>query len=334
MSFIFRDGSIIPRGRYNRSVSVYNRFIKYWGTEFQLDSLGNPVEVYSPRRTFYIDGYIIDTVSKNFIKGLGLNWEEFISNNVDKEVETMYFILKSGFKWNGEKPWVDFDETEIPTSDFIVPTNKQISDTINNAFAEDNNIKVTITYGSDTARYIEEHELLWSATGGEIVSGGLNISTIRSIVETNPWYFLANSRHKDYTKNSLPSSSYDGGNEDATIGYHKLSQRKVTSFQVRTSNNVHGVLATLDNIAFTKIGSVKEEQVITSDKGLMNGQITSYSYTQEYIFNGVNESSQLVLDISAWFQSYFRNTFDISYSPRSNDRHQEELTTSMIDNKY
>lgn len=336
MSFIYRDASVVPRERTNQAISNYKRFDKFWGRRI-VDGIES-YEVSSP--FFYTKaGFDQSETTKKFVKSLGINWSEFIAQDINEEIEGMFFTLRGGFEWDGTKAYAPFSTPKTPTEAFIVPTPQQIVDNFNSAIQVDERVKVTVSYGGQLKRYIDEHELEWIATGVEVVSGGLNTSAIRSVLHSNPWYYFANSRHEPYVKNSTPFQLYDGNQgEKIPLAGSYLSDRKLPPCDTSSTVDILGTFALLgDNASFEIVltdGLPRiEESIITKSTGINDGEALEYQYTLEYIFKGVSASSSMVKQIHNWYSFYFENLDDIPITDGTRDRYKEEITTSAIDTK-
>jgi len=320
MSFIYRDNLGPKTARTNSYGSLFRRFdgsistkkknedkdkecsslsddICFfegaWGSEYVGKTVANPIgiEVYDEKLRFFRKGkFRIDEPMKRFITALGMDWNEFISQDISKEIDHVWFEFKGGFAWDGstrfdgtyaKKDW-DFTDPNspnspkfTPTAALVAPSNADLSDSINDIFAPDTYemlpptveepsgastldeddapyegelvntlvrsadvIEVTITYGGALKRYINEHSLEWIATGVEIIppedSTGFDSVAIRKAVLSNPWYYLANSRHKPYYKNSNQFQTYNAGDYNMPQDNIKMpSDRKLPACDVQ-----------------------------------------------------------------------------------------------------
>ena len=333
MSFLQRDLATIPRAKLATAQALYVHFNKFWKTK----TVGDGVEVYEPSALIYYGGgFRQDTVTKKFVKALGMSWEEFTGQSVDDEIETMSFVFKPGFHWDGYKAYSNHGDAKTPTYGFNRPTKQQIVDSINREYAVGEELKATIAYGGELKRYVSEHELEWVATGSRIEAGGFNSNTVRSILHSNPWYFFANSRHMPYSKDSNPFQIYTGNN-DTLETYYSQSDRKLPVTEVYAEGSTHGVLAVLgDNNVFEVLLKDGEPLILdpqTTTRHNSDGETLRYQYSLSYTFKGCDIYSQLVKDIDEWFDNYYDDIRTIPIINRPVDKYKEELTTSTIDTK-
>ena len=68
----------------------------------------------------------------------------------------------------------------------------------------------------------------WSTSSSTITAAVLNASHVREVIDSNPWYYLANSRHQPYVKDSSPFQHYDGSGSDPIINYSSSKTRRTT----------------------------------------------------------------------------------------------------------
>jgi hypothetical protein len=337
MSFIYRDSSVIPRSILNLKIATYKNFDAYWGKHI-INVGGKDIRVYNDKRFYYRKGFIVDTVSRKFIKSLGLNWEDFTSQKIDNEVESMWFYLKGGYKWDGAVAYSGFDKVN-PTKPALRPAVQNIIDDFNNSFEIGEKVKCTVSYGGDLKRYISDHELLWTTTGVSVEAGSLNKEHIRSVLHSNPWYYFVNSRHLPYIKDSNPFQLYDGGNVSVPLTTYKPSARTLPTVDVYGENNVLSIFALLGDVGVFKPildddGDIKIIDENETTYHTDDGEAIRYTYTIEYEFRGVSRNSQLIKDIDSWFSVYNQNIQDIKYKPTDPDKYREEMITSTIDTKF
>ncbi len=353
--------------RYNQATATYQIFKAFWDTE-KIDGPNGKVEVFVDRMIFYNNGFLKSTQLKKFAKSIGIVWEDFISQDIDSEVELMYFYLKDGYVWSGERAWVDFGSYQkTPTNPKRAPTAQEVADSINAAYDIGEQVKVTISYGGALGRYISEHDLTWIATGVDIITGPLNTDVIRSVIHSTPWYFMVNSRHMPYVKNSSPYQEYHGGNDTLETVY-RPTDRKLSVCEVYSEKSRYGIFALLNreesfeleldangnavlydenigtngagvNTAQYELVEQSDGSFLLEDIGGVNsyggrGEVVDYRYTLQYTFKGVTASSALVQEILGWYDFYYEDLDDIKYEPRENDKYKEELTTTMIDTKF
>jgi len=277
------DGSITSKkGRY---------FPGMWGSGY-LDG----IEVYNKRVVFFHDGFIVDERIKKFIKILGMKWDEFAEYDSDEmnQIDKMWFYIKPHFKWDGTTrfdgnytggDWVDTPSFK-PTNGLIKPSKEKIAKYMNSVLKVGDELTVEISYGGGLKRYVATHELPWEATGVEVVSGGFNSKSVREKILSDPWYYLANSRHKPYVHDSYQAQTYNSGNSDLATGIKRPSNRRLPVANVALTvdidkdskekrdsdaNNLIALMAFMDN------GSVFEP--IKNKKGEyhFNPKVTTHS---------------------------------------------------------
>ena len=239
MSFIFRD-TLTPQISTTAACSrMYHRFDKMW------PKLANH---YESRYYFYYGGQYQKTDNLvRFLSIFGVSWEEFSANSVDKEIDSIYFYLKSDYEWDGSYALVDdgLNDSRATTSGKF-PTTNEMVEMFNNSLRptdppnppyperastetdeefkvrtdewdeivenrlEDMEIELTIHYGLNK-KYIDAHNLGWSINNtGVIESTGFNFEEIVAITEADPWYYLANARSVQDLDDSKEFQLYDG----------------------------------------------------------------------------------------------------------------------------
>jgi len=244
MSFIYYNGSIIPRMELNKATSTYKRFTRFWGTETKQNAEGQNVKVYKEKAQFYTNAFRTGKVTKEFVKAIGMKWSEFIGQDIDSEIDTMYFYMKHGFKYSGERA---FDSPVNTTIDFIDPTDQMICDTLNKEFEVDDEVDVTISYGGALKRYVSIHSLEFEVTGIGISPAVLNTKEIREVLASNPWYYYANSRHVEYDLDSKQFQLYDGSGTDVTSSGGTPTPRSTPVCSTASTVSYMGALALVDN---------------------------------------------------------------------------------------
>jgi len=348
------------------STALHERFKKYWPKHS--DGI-----TYSSKANFYFnDSFRIDDVTKKFVKGIGMNWEEFINQEVDSEIETMYFQIKPGFVWDGTKANADFDDKYPATQKLAAPSASWIASKINSELAitttmepildeygdpvlgEDGEITyeeithypeimVNAEYGGATRRYIDEHELTWVATGSGISTGPFPAPKIREQLSTNPWYYFANTRHLGYVKDSTPSEEYDGGDYGVPEATYRATSRMLPTTAVSCSTSRYGVFALMnDDNSFELVRNengtpkVFKEQMLTSGSNELytRTQVVRYKYSYKYIFRGITVTSPIIKDMVKWYESAYQDLSEIAYNPASNDMYREDLSNSVADTIY
>lgn len=338
MSFLYRDGLIVPRMHFNRNTAAYETFKKYWSTTTKIGVDGKPIEVYVPYMHFYVNGFISDTVTKKFVKAIGMSWEELTSQDVDSEIETMSFILRDGFEWDGSHANSDITSTPVGSKD--PPDTFIIADMLNSSIPLGEEFTATVSYGGSLKRYINEHELSWIATGTSIESGPLDTDTIREVLHSNPWYYLANSRHIQYDKNSNPFYVYSGNVNTNTSTSSYVPRNSALCDVATSSSSPYGIFALLgDDLSFTVSrdtagNAIASEEKVTTNSTVGNNEIVRYVYSYTYVFNGVTPSSPIVKEIYDWIQNYYPDGKGNGIELNPRDKINETKVTATIDTKF
>jgi len=340
--------------------AIFSKFDRAWPKAMIGD-----VEVYAPSLLMYYGGHFrVDEVFKRFIGAMGMNYEEFIKQDVDEDIENMWFTMGPYFWYSGKRA---YDTDVDPTDGLTRPTRADIADALNAQLSVGETIDVTISYGGSVKRYLNEHDLGWEATGLEIKTTPLNTAEIRTVLASNPWYFYANSRHIPYTKGSYPFQLYDGSGTGVTT-QGRFTPQNTAICDVATTTGPLGIMALLDtNDSFEPVlnddGSpyiVSENMTTRSDvpgttskydidvaednslsykeTGKENrlegsGEITRYDYVLRFTYNGVTENSSIVHDLYEWYDYYYQDTSKIPIKFYTTDRKREILVTSTIDTK-
>lgn len=278
---------------------LLNKFDSVWEKTF-IDN----VEVYKPTLTFYLSGtkFRGDIKFKRFIKAIGMSYEEFINQDVDEEIESLYFVLGTNFKWDGSTrpPGTATLPIYTATDNFVIPTAQQLVDQINNVFKKGDTVTVTVSYGGGLGRYIAEHDLPYTVTNNGVITGELNTEEIRSVIHSNPWFYIANSRHVPYSNsNSVPFGS-------------SLKYSNIAPTDVRCTVHPLGVLAVLDNdTSWKQVGDVFDESINTRHN--KEGEVLEYTYKIEYEFQGVRIDSDLIKNCIDWYEIYIDPNTLIQY---------------------
>jgi len=251
MSFIYRDLQAVPTALLYNFSNLYGRFDGSkshsdngfypgaWKTHYKYDLATNKyIEVYDSKLKYFRDGFVHDESIKRFVKALGMNWDEFTDDSGQdlNAVDDMWFYFKGGFQWDGTvrfngtystKDW-NHNNNYAPTKGLDKPTRDQIANEINNVFEVGDTIEIEVSYGGGLKRYISTHELSWVATGVEVVSDGFNAYEVRSKLLSEPWYYLANSRHKPYKYDNYQAQTYNSGrNNELATEIKRPSNRRI-----------------------------------------------------------------------------------------------------------
>jgi len=347
MSFIYRDLLTPSKSLQQSFSSVRGKFKRAWPHGLHTaypdgydDITGHPigvsetVDVYGSKLHFYNGSFQGGLVLKRFVVSLGINYEEFKNQKVDKDIDSMWFKIKGGYSWDGTAGFTgeyknhDWGESPgfDPSPNLDVPDKEEIAASVNAVFEPGQKISITISYGGSLKRYIKEHRLTWLATGGEIVSTGLNESEIQNIVLGNPWYYIANSRHMPYTKNSQQFQLYDSGPYDIpNSDTRRPSNRKLPPCDVSIKLDGHKKPA----------GSASEPNVplglfaLMADSTEWEEVINAENNTR--IFNPITLSSH---SGSAKWTNDFDEDVDVSPRVNSSGRVEAEVLNHQFTVKY
>ena len=320
MSFVYRDmlfPNIVKFGGYS---SLHHRFKRVWGTKY-IDN----VHVYNSTLPIYSGSWRTDVVFKRFLNALGMSHEELISNRVDSDIESIWFYLKGGFAWDGStRPRGTYtgDLLYTATNGLTAPTAITLASEINANLNVGEVLEVTVSYGGDLKRYIEAHTLEYEVTPIGIIGGTLNSSEIRDVLHSNPWYYFANCRHIEYTKDGLPFQIYDGNItsdgvyddvytvESLRVPLCKVSitsedfEQPVGDDAPRKLNfGMFGLMG--DTSVFTPFTNEDGSLAIYDEKissvSTPEGEVLEYTYTVKYTYNGCNASSTILLEMMGFY---------------------------------
>jgi len=312
MSTIYRDATIVPRAMFLRNLKVYRRFLKYWETTHIRDENGDNVKVFKDRaRNFYVgDTFIKDDANTRFIKAIGLSWDALEEQDIDSEIDSLYFVLKN------------FSDTKLS-----VPSKSHIVKHINYGINVGDQFTVTVEYGGSLKRYIKEHSLEYEYTNNGMSVKPLNTEEIRQVIFSNPWYYIGNSRHVRYDKGSTYDFRlYKGSTSNYTSS--KGSSSYVTAVDTSSSSQV-GILALLDNgSSFEQVGDVSSEEIRASKTGAV-----AYRFVVTYKYLGVEESSAVVSSILGWCNYYhnIQNNSIITVGAPISTKLQRQCYSMMVD---
>ncbi len=310
----------------NRATAMYGRFDRFWQKK-----TFNGIEVYVEKMNFYTNGFRIDEVTKRFMKSIGINWTEFINQDIDSEIETMYFYLKPGFRYSGKRA---FDNPVDTLIDYNDPTTEMMSDKFNKQFKVGDIVDVTISYGGSLKRYISEHDLGWVATGDGIQITPLNTKEIQTVLASNPWYYYANSRHIEFTNNNPQFQLYDGTNSTSGIP----TAKSTPVCDVSTSIGSLGVTALLDNgSVFQPVlnldNTIKISNEMIGTDNTSGGSVVKYTYTLSFEYVGCSIHSGLLGNLLNWYDAYYEDTDEIPYELTDVENVHAAKITSQIDTK-
>lgn len=331
MSFIYRDATLVPRATLNMYIATWNKFNKAWGTRFV-----NGVEVYEDKLVYYQNGgFIEDAVLKSFVKSMGLEWEEFTSQEVDNEIEQMWFILKDGFVWSGELPYTNFGKEQVSSVGLVSPTAQELSDKFNSQMIiekleptgeiineeieyetvyEYATVDVTVAYGGELKRYIKEHSLPYTTPASGVVAGAFNSSEIRSILDSDPWYYYVNSRHLPHEENTAPFQSIDGY---VGVGIPRTTYKAAPLESAVTdvsANYELGMFALLGDSSVFEFKEIVSERVIPANTS--DGLATRYEYIYRFTYKGCTSSSKMIGEMIGWYNYYNTTKTIIDTKPK------------------
>jgi len=334
MSFFKFDGATPARAVWNRNSAMYVRFTKFWPTTTVKDSNNKDIEVYERTRNFYTGSFDQSRVTHDFVASLGLDWDRFISQDIDNEIETIYFELKPGeYSWDGKAipPYPDEASGPLPE----IPTREEITQEIIDSFRVKKGvttepvdfIEVTIEYGGGLKRGISEQTVGYDvSSNGLVVPKPLNVREIQTVLHSNPWYYFANSRHLTYKKNNIQipyiDPSYGG-----FIG--KITPESVNVADVATDINPLGVIAVLD-LGTTFVPVVNkdtnsiyyDEEILGSDTNAGVIKRLKYKIKYKYTEPSLKANNHIVEDLFTYYNEYIRirNKYSLDWT------HDERIT--------
>ncbi len=343
MSFIYRNQLLPVTALWNSFSSVYKRFDSVWGKQ----------DITYARKLYYYRGkqFINDPKLKRFLKGLGIRWDEFSEQEIDSEIEEIWFYIDPTYVWDGS--YAGDSRVGVSTKEttqLVTPTRTEIVEMFNEAFTEGDELVVKVDYGGANKRYISEHELPWTINdvgvvysspaeseehASEIVTTPLNTIEIRNTLNSNPWYYFANARQKPYAKNSDQFQLYNDYNPEMPYGDSlNPSSRILGTTQVSTEQDPLGIFALMgnDNI-FERVDNVFNEGYLSSD-GKLDGQALKYTYSQKYKYHTMVEDNPLVDDILLWFEK--KSVLKIAHRPvfRPVGEYREDISYHTRDTAY
>jgi len=250
-----------------------------------------------------------------------VEWEEFISEDVDSEINEMWFYLEpTAYEWDGSfagDSRVKALSTQASTQ-LVIPTRQEIKDMFDEAYSVGDKLTTTVQYGGFTKRYVKEHSLPWEISeSGVVVSQGFNSADIRAKLEGNPWYYLANARQLTDEENHEQFQLYDGGLIDTPHGPNKPSSRLVAASHVFTQPSNYerlpgsqeepiygvGIFAMMSSHVFKRDDKTFKEWYGTSNTVRIDGEVLKYSYSYEYEYMGIDINDELIDQILAYYES-------------------------------
>lgn len=343
MAFIYRNALTPAIIQWNGFMSTYNRFKRAWSTTTE-----DNIAVYNKKLYYYRSkSFIEDTALKRFLKALGVEWESFKNQNIDGEIDDIWFYLNNKYEWDGSTVGDTYYDTTAVSTQLVTPTAAEIVTLFDDAFTIGDKFTVTVEYGGSTGRYIDTHEQTWDVNDiGVIESTTLNSTEIREQLNSDPWYYFANSRHLDPILDSNQFQLYDGSVIDYTTAHNEhnrasnrllgttiVSTRKTESTQ--NPNEALGIFALMhasSGSTFTTNGEILDEKYSTSSSP--DGEVLAYTYSQEFTYNGITEDNSLITDILLWFTN--QPTLTIKHRPRFRPvgEYRDDLTYSTKDTSF
>ncbi len=221
---------------------VYNRFTKTWGTGYE------NVLTYNKRRYYYKSKRFFDNKPlRDFVSVLGTTWEDFLNQEIDSEIDDIWYELDDKYQWDGStgggdvipceeddsgctiKKKVNKYKSTAESTQLVAPTAQELADAFNSLVVPEDTFNVLVEYGGYQRRYIETHELAWYINEAGVISSdiGFNKEVVRAQLESDPWYYFANSRQMDYTEDSKPFQDYNAGTYDIPEGQTDLVTKGV-----------------------------------------------------------------------------------------------------------
>lgn len=278
---------------------------------------------------------------------MGIEWAEFRVQEIDSEIEEAFFYLEPTYEWDGSHagdPRVKSLSTQESTVRAI-PTKQEIAAMFNATFAIGEEVDVTVKYGGSNRRYVSGHSLEWEITPtGIISSSSFNRDYIRNKIEADPWYYLANSKHKTTNKDSDQFQLYNPNPLDMPYGDSTVpSNRLLGTTQVKCIaenrtpvdlNEIIACFAFMDPFSFEKIGEVYNEYESTTNTAREDGEILNYTYTQKFKFTGMSDDNAFLDDVLDWYEQQELNNFDRKTVLQDIDNYKRNYTFHTKDTLY
>ena len=168
-------------------------------------------------------------------------------------------------------------------------------------------------------RYIDSHELGWDINeAGVIEAQPLDTVAIRETLDSNPWYYFANSKHLDYTKDSNQFQLYNdydvnmpkdtvSNPSNRLLGTTKVScsvhgHTKVPGSEEKPKHELGAFALMTNGNMFTKVGDIHSERITTASNSL-DGEAVTYVYSQDYTFNTADPLDGVIQDILSWYDT-------------------------------
>ena len=292
MSFIYRDALSPARAFTAAQYGLRRKLIKSWP---HLTTGGH--EVLSTRFYYYRNfKWLRSDDLTRFLKVAGIPSNTFYAQDVDEDVEDMWFELHTGYVWDGIVGYTNTPKDhDIPNKPVYIgsydkrsPYTSEVVTAMNLEFKQDDIVTVKITYGGYSGRYIANHGLkrhtincgpdtIEGAQSCELTYTPVDTKAIEDKMLSHPWYYLVNSMQYGNLHDNYSMQEIDGGvsptysnktPKDTTMA--RVSARKQSAGNNYSSAFKKGIVAVLDN------GSTFEPIEVNKDA-------TGY---QKYTFDG------------------------------------------------
>lgn len=337
MAFIYRNQLLPAVMAWNGFSSIYQRFHAVWD---------HNEEVYSQKLYYYrAKEFITDEKLKRFAKGLGVVWAEFLEQEIESEIDDIWFYIEPTYPWDGSHAGdSNVSPSTAETTQLVAPSKQEIADLFNETFEVGEEITLTVNYGGASKRYIDKHKLTWEIKeSGVIGSSAFNGSEIREALESDPWNYLANSSHKHYDKDSDRFQLYDGAdyvmpkNEPRSPSSRILGTTRVSCVAEGGDepNKAFGIFAFMPSGgAFEKVGDPYDDTYLTTGTQAYDGEALNFSYSQKFVYKGMVADNPLTDDIVSWFEQWERPT--IKHRPvwREVGHYRDDLKFNTRDTSY
>ncbi len=292
---------------------VYHRYVKLFAKK--IDPVYG-VEVFNKRAYFYVahewQEYPTDRQDpfRRFLNALGASYEKFKEQEIDEEMETLWMKLNPNeYEWDGSFAGDSRINSRMSTqasTQLVAPTASEIVDMFNDEFRVGDKFEVTTVYGGKQKRYVSSHKLEWELDDdvGIVRTVPFDKEAIRNTLDSNPWYYIANTNLNPYTKDSNQFQLYDGGIPYSTNKNQQLvPTHRLEGTVQTTATKMMGLFASLDTSgSFEKI-KIHKEEMGTSNTLREDGEVLKYTYVTVYEFKGVDEQSQIVQDIVRYYEA-------------------------------
>jgi hypothetical protein len=311
MSFIYRDPLIPAVATWCSASKVYHTFKKVWPVADDI--------TYGEKLPFYYGGaYQESKKLSRFLAALGTSWEEVSKEKVDDEIESVWFKINPEYDWDGSfagDSRVNPGRSTKATTQLVAPTAQELVDRFNEAFDIDEELEVRVHYGGTRNRYIGAHELQWAINAAGVVeSQPLNTDKIREVIESDPWYYLANIQYEGFKRDSNQFQLYDGANIDVP---GKTSLKPTSRFVGASNVTVHidgyvpapgldkgyelGIFAMMASSSEFEPIEGSETAIGTGESMREDGAAISFVYSRKFKYKGIKTNSKLISDMLKYY---------------------------------